>query len=414
MNEFALTSPARGGAALDTSGFPAQMRWILRLLERIEHGSLFIRFPDGQQATFGAGAPHADIALANWKVVGAALRSGDIGFGEAYIASDWSTSDLARLMTVFIRNRAAAEDVFYGSALGRLLYRLNHLMNRNTKVRAKKNIHAHYDLGNDFYALWLDRSMTYSSALFARVPDPHTPATAAELEAAQHTKYARVLSELALPRGARVLEVGCGWGGFAHAAANAGHAVTGLTLSPAQLAYARNRLAQQDLLANLKLQDYREEDGRYDGIASIEMFEAVGEAYWPAYFAMLKRCLAPHGRACVQTIEIDDALFERYRRGTDFIQQYIFPGGMLPSPCAFESQVRSAGLRIVNTLSFGRDYARTLATWRARFVAQERTVRTLGFDQRFMRIWEFYLAYCEAAFAEGNTDVTQYTLVHAS
>jgi cyclopropane-fatty-acyl-phospholipid synthase len=414
MNEFALISPARSGAALDTSGFPAQMRWVLRLLERIEHGSIFIRFPDGQQTTFGAGAPHADIALANWKVVGAALRSGDIGFGESYIAGDWSTSDLARLMKVFIRNRAAAEGVIYGSAAGRLLYRLRHLLNRNTKAQAKKNIHAHYDLGNDFYALWLDRSMTYSSALFAGVQDPHSPATEAELETAQHAKYARVLRELALPRGARLLEVGCGWGGFAQAAARAGHAATGLTLSPSQLTYARDRLAQQGLQAELKLQDYREEDGHYDGIASIEMFEAVGEAYWPAYFAMLKRCLAPHGRACVQTIEIDDALFERYRKSTDFIQQYIFPGGMLPSPRAFEAQVRSAGLRIVNAHSFGRDYARTLATWRARFISQDRAVRALGFDQRFMRIWEFYLAYCEAAFAEGNTDVTQYTLVHAS
>jgi cyclopropane-fatty-acyl-phospholipid synthase len=256
--------------------------------------------------------------------------------------------------------------------------------------------------------------MTYSGALFTDAQDPHTASTALELEAAQHSKYARVLNELALPRGARVLEVGCGWGGFAQAAAEAGHAVTGLTLSPSQLAYARDRLMHNGLQADLKLKDYRDEAGRYDGIASIEMFEAVGEAYWPAYFDMLKRCLAPHGRVCVQTIEIDNALFERYRRSTDFIQQYIFPGGMLPSPRAFESQVRSAGLRIVNSYSFGRDYARTLATWRARFVAQDRAVRALGFDQRFMRIWEFYLAYCEAAFAEGNTDVTQYTLAHAS
>jgi len=414
MNEFALNAPARSGATLDRSEFPPQMRWVLRLLERIEHGSIFVRFPDGQQGTFGAGAPHADIALANWNVVGAALKTGDIGFGEAYVAGDWSTSDLARLMTVFIRNRTAAESVIYGSALGRLLYRVRHLLNRNTKAQAKKNIHAHYDLGNDFYSLWLDRSMTYSSALFAGVQDPHAPATAAELEAAQHNKYARVLGELALPPGARVLEIGCGWGGFAQRAAQAGLAVTGLTLSPSQLAHARDRLAREGLNADLKLQDYRDESGRYDGIASIEMFEAVGEAYWPTYFDTLKRCLAPHGRACVQTIEIDEALFERYRRSTDFIQQYIFPGGMLPSPRAFEAQAHAAGLRIVNAHSFGRDYARTLATWRTLFISQDRAVHVLGFDQRFIRIWEFYLAYCEAAFAEGNTDVTQYTLVHAS
>jgi cyclopropane-fatty-acyl-phospholipid synthase len=414
MNEFVLTSPPRSGAALDTSGFPAQMRWVLRLLARIEHGSIYIRFPDGQQATFGSGQPHADIALANWNVVGAALRSGDIGFAETHIAGDWSTSDLTRLLTFFIRNRAAAEQVFYGTALGRLAYRLKHLLNRNTKAQAKKNIQAHYDLGNDFYALWLDPSMTYSSALFGATVDPHAPKTAAALESAQYAKYERLLRELALAPGAQILEIGCGWGGFAQTAAMAGHVVTGLTLSPSQLAYARDRLAQRGMHAELKLQDYRDERGRYDGIASIEMFEAVGETYWSSYFETLKRCLVPGGRACIQTIEIADSLFERYRKSTDFIQQYIFPGGMLPSPRAFESQARRAGLRITNARSFGGDYARTLAAWRARFLAQDAAVRALGFDSRFIRIWEFYLAYCEAAFAEGNTDVTQYTLVHAS
>jgi cyclopropane-fatty-acyl-phospholipid synthase len=210
-----------------------------------------------------------------------------------------------------------------------------------------------------------------------------------------------------------VLEIGCGWGGFAETAARAGHAIKGLTLSPSQLEFARARLARQNLPAELLLQDYRDERGQYDGIASIEMFEAVGEAYWTTYFDTLARCLKAGGRACIQTIEIADRLFDRYRRSTDFIQQYVFPGGMLPCPSEFRRQAERAGLRVVNARSFGTHYAKTLATWRVRFMAQLDAVRAQGFDERFIRIWHFYLAYCEAAFAEGNTDVTQYTLQKA-
>jgi cyclopropane-fatty-acyl-phospholipid synthase len=221
-----------------------------------------------------------------------------------------------------------------------------------------------------------------------------------------------VLDELELPAAASVLELGCGWGGFAAIAGHAGHRVTGLTLSAAQLEHAQGRLAAEGITADLRLQDYRDVQGRYDGIASIEMFEAVGEAYWPTYFATLKRCLAPGRRACVQSIVIADHLFDRYRAGTDFIQQHIFPGGMLPSPAKFRAQAAQAGLAIVAEHAFGPDYARTLASWRQRFLARLGEVRALGFDERFIRTWEFYLAYCEAAFACGNTDVVQYTLVH--
>jgi cyclopropane-fatty-acyl-phospholipid synthase len=249
--------------------------------------------------------------------------------------------------------------------------------------------------------------------LFETAADPHAPADTTTLQRAQQAKYARVLDALQVRPGARLLEIGCGWGGFARAAARAGHHVRGLTLSLAQLAFAQERLAGEGLTAALCLQDYRDETGTYDGIASIEMFEAVGEAYWPAYFATLARCLKPGARACVQTITIDDALFARYRRSTDFIQQYIFPGGMLPSRTAFAQCARAAGLRIVDTFAFGRHYARTLATWRARFLAQLPAVRALGFDDRFIALWTFYLSYCEAAFAQGNTDVVQFTLAHA-
>jgi cyclopropane-fatty-acyl-phospholipid synthase len=405
------SSAAPGHGRLDTSAYPSSARWALRLLERFSNGTLELTLPDGQRARFGSGGPHAQVRLHSWAPLRAALRSGDIGFAEAFIDGDWTTDDPVRVLKYFVRNREAAEAVIYGSFWGGLAYRLKHLVNRNTRAQAKKNIHAHYDIGNAFYALWLDPTMTYSSALFAPAAgDAHAAASGDELLAAQRLKYQRVLDELRLGSGSRVLEIGCGWGGFAETAARAGHLVKGLTLSAAQLQYAQKRLERDDLPAELVQQDYRDERGRYDGIASIEMFEAVGEAYWPAYFATLARCLKPGARACVQTIEIADHLFDRYRRSTDFIQQYIFPGGMLPCPAEFRRQAGRAGLRVVNAHSFGAHYAKTLATWRARFLSQLDAVRAQGFDERFIRIWHFYLAYCEAAFAEGNTDVTQYTL----
>lgn len=413
-HELALASPGPAPRALDTSAFPSSARWALRMLDRFSSGTLELAFPDGQRARFGSGSPQAQIRLHNWSPIQAALRSGDIGFAESFASGDWSTDDPVRVLKYFVRNRDAAESMIYGSFWGGLAYRLKHWLNRNTKQQAKRNIHAHYDLGNAFYALWLDPTMTYSSALFPQPPaDPHSPAGEDELAGAQQAKYRRVLDQLRLAPGSRVLEIGCGWGGLAEAAARAGHLVKGLTLSPAQLAYAQARLERQDLPAELALQDYRDEREQYDGIASIEMFEAVGEAYWPSYFATLARCLKPGGRACVQTIEIADHLFDRYRRSSDFIQQYIFPGGMLPSPSEFRRQAERAGLRVIGAHSFGTHYARTLATWRTRFLGRLRAVRAQGFDERFIRIWHFYLAYCEAAFAEGSTDVTQYTLARA-
>jgi cyclopropane-fatty-acyl-phospholipid synthase len=410
MTELALPYPG----AIDAARFPAHGRAALRLLESLQHGRLEVTFPDGQRASFGAGdARAADLHLANWNVIGATMSSGDIGFAEGYIAQDWSTNDLPRLLTTFLRNRGAVDRLIYGSLAGRLVHRLRHLLHRNTRAQARRNVHAHYDLGNAFYALWLDPTMSYSSALLPAHVTPHAPLAEAELVAGQRAKYRRVLDALQLGAPARILEIGCGWGGFAELALQRGHALTGLTLSTEQLDYARARLAAHGARADLRLQDYRDERGTYDAIASIEMFEAVGEAYWPAYFATLRRCLAPGGRACVQTIVIADELFARYRTGSDFIQQYIFPGGMLPSPSAFRKAARQAGLAIVDEHAFGFDYARTLATWRQRFHARLDEVRALGFDERFVRIWEFYLAYCEAAFARRNTDVVQYTLVQA-
>ena len=384
---------------------PAAARAVLALLERLRHGRLTVVTPAGHVMLFGSGEPHATMRLSNWNIFGASLARGDIGFAESFIAGDWHTDSLATLMRLMLANRDVIERALYGSWWGSLLYRIRHLFNRNTRSGSKRNIHAHYDLGNPFYEVWLDPSMTYSSALYGDDP-------ARSLQDAQHAKYRRILDALALPAGARVLEIGCGWGGFAEMAARDGLHVTGLTLSTEQHAWATKRLADAGLAerARFLLQDYRDERGHYDAIVSIEMFEAVGEPYWPGYFETVRRCLVPGGRAVVQTITIDDALFERYRRGTDFIQQYIFPGGMLPSPTVFEQGASRAGLSVDDRFAFGPDYARTLAEWRETFCANLPQITAQGFDSRFARTWEFYLAYCEAGFAQGTTDVMQFTL----
>jgi cyclopropane-fatty-acyl-phospholipid synthase len=355
---------------------------------------------------FGDNSHPVTLTLKNWDICNATLKSGDIGFAETFIDGNWSTDNLPGLIEIFVRNRHAVDAAIYGTWWGSLLYRVKHLFNRNSRSGSRKNIHAHYDIGNDFYKLWLDPSMTYSSALFSN-------GHADTLQAAQSAKYRRILNELQLPPQARVLEIGCGWGGFAElAASSAGAHVTGLTLSTEQLDFAHQRLADAGVADQvaLRLQDYRDTDDQFDAIASIEMFEAVGEAYWPSYFACIARNLKPNGRACIQTIVIADELFERYRKGTDFIQQYIFPGGMLPSPSAFRRQAEQHGLRVVNAFTFGLDYARTLDEWRSAFKEQLPQVRAQGFDDRFLRTWEFYLAYCEAGFRAQSVDVAQFTL----
>ncbi|MBX3604407.1 MAG: class I SAM-dependent methyltransferase [Piscinibacter sp.] len=389
---------------------PPAARAVFRLLERLEHGSLDVQLPDGSGLHFGTPAgdgPRAAIRLLNWKPCAAALKSGDIGFAESWINGDWHSPDLPALLTLLVANRTAIESVVYGRWWGALLYRLQHLLNRNSRRGSRRNIHAHYDLGNAFYRLWLDPTMNYSSAWFEGD-------RSRDMVAAQHAKVRRALRESGIAPGGRLLEIGCGWGALAEVAtADFGARVTGVTLSSEQLEWARRRLADARPAPDLRLQDYRDiDDGPYDAVVSIEMFEAVGRAYWPGFFETLRRQLKPGGRACIQTITIRDDLFPRYVRSTDFIQQYIFPGGLLPSPSAFRAAAASAGLRVVNELAFGADYAETLRRWRERFLAEDRQVRALGFDTRFMRLWEFYLAYCEAAFATGNTSVMQFTLQH--
>ena len=439
MNTATTTSP---GAAYRTAPkvpkMPASARSALKLLENLRFGALTLMLPDGTQRRFGehpqqhsvAQAPYpcATLTLHNWNVFGAALKSGDIGFAESFIAGDWSTPNLTELLKLFCANRREVEAVVYGTWAGRLLYRIKHLLKHNSRANSRKNIHAHYDLGNAFYSLWLDPSMNYSSAWFQREAPASAPGqtqgqghsaptqtpTQADFTAAQHAKVRRVLNEAGVTAGSRVLEIGCGWGALAEMAAGTlGAHVTGVTLSTEQLAFAQDRLARAGCttLADLRLQDYRDiADGPYDAIASVEMVEAVGQAYWPTYFATVSRLLKPGGKACIQSIVIKDHLFERYLKSTDFIQQYIFPGGCLPSPQAFRQQAQAQGLTVVNELAFGLDYADTCRIWRQRFLAHKDEVLALGFDERFVRIWEFYLAYCEAGFRTGDIDVMQFTL----
>lgn len=399
---------------------PAAARTVMHLLSKLAHGSLHVQWPDGSHARFGSGdQPHATLVVHHWRMCDQALKSGDIGFAESFIAGDWSTPHLPDLLRVLVKNRRELDDVVFGTWWGRLAYRVRHLLNRNNKTNSRKNIHAHYDLGNAFYELWLDDTMNYSAAVFESADT--------SMREAQHAKVRRALRMAGVQPGDRVLEIGCGWGALAEMATTEFNAsLVGVTLSTEQLAWAQQRLAKLGVnqgsdgagnmpTAHLRLQDYRDigvttPDAPFDAICSIEMVEAVGREYWPTYFQAVNRLLKPGGRACIQTITIADELFERYVRSTDFIQQYIFPGGCLPSPGAFREQARAAGLEVVDEFAFGQDYARTLAVWREQFVKEHERVLALGFDQRFLRIWEFYLAYCEAAFAENNTNVMQFTL----
>jgi cyclopropane-fatty-acyl-phospholipid synthase len=408
MQTFSPTSDHNFDLSAMPNSMPAAARTCLKLLTQLKHGSLAVQLPDGSVRHFGQSGSlatlQASLILHNWNVCSAALKSGDIGFAEGYIAGDWSTPHLADLLRVFIANRREVEDVIYGTWLGRLAYRIKHLLNRNTKANSQKNIHAHYDLGNSFYELWLDKSMSYSSALFEG--DTSKP-----MIDAQYAKVRRALKAANVKAHDRVLEIGCGWGGLAEIAAKEFDAnITGVTLSTEQLEFANKRMERIGK-ADLRLQDYRDiADQPFDAICSIEMVEAVGREYWPEYFQTVARLLKSGGRACIQAITIDDALFERYVKSTDFIQQYIFPGGCLPSPSEFRKAAQAAGLQVVDELAFGTDYAETCRRWRADFLKHREQILPLGFDEPFMRTWEFYLAYCEAAFEERNIDVMQFTL----
>lgn len=387
---------------------PRACRLVLRMLAGIQGGSIAVLDPAGNRHLVGHGALQATLEVADWQVFERILSHGSIGFGEDYMAGLWRSDQLQALLSLLASNREALHQAIHGNFLRLLAHRLWHVLHPNTRRGARRNIAAHYDLGNDFYALWLDETMSYSSACYS-APD----ATLAE---AQREKYRRVLRQIAPAPGQHVLEIGCGWGGFAEVAVQEfACRVTGLTLSQEQLAWSRERAARGGFAdrAEFLLCDYRDVQGQYDHIVSIEMIEAVGEAWWPSYFSRLRELLKPGGRAVLQAITIDESLFAHYRRDVDFIQRYIFLGGMLPSPAVVAEQAQQAGLAIRARAAFGLDYARTLAEWMVRFNAQAEAVRAQGFDERFIRMWQFYLAYCEAGFRAGSTDVYHFTLSHA-
>lgn len=409
MNPTTTSAPVNSS----TQAMPASVRRVVSLLQRLQHGTLHVQWPDGRVEQFGSAngeGLNATLHLHSYAPLTQAMKSGDIGFAESYIAGEWTTNNLAELLQLLVANRRDMEELIYGNWLGRLFYRVRHLLHRNTRSNSKKNIHAHYDLGNAFYELWLDPTMNYSSAWFDN--DRSQP-----MAQAQTAKVRRALRMVDAKAGDRILEIGCGWGALAELGGQEfGAHMSGVTLSHEQLAFANQRMQTHGLAAtsNLRLQDYRDiDDGPYDAICSIEMLEAVGQEYWDTYFQSVARLLKSGGKACVQTITIDDSLFDRYVKSTDFIQQYIFPGGCLPCPREFRAHAERAGLKVIDELAFGLDYAETLRRWRHQFMADKAQVLQLGFDERFIRIWEFYLAYCEAAFEQHNTDVMQFTLVKA-
>lgn len=377
-----------------------------RLLAGIEAGRLTVVTPAGQRIEHRAAydGPEAVLALHSWRALRRLVTGGDIGFAEAYIAGEWSTPDLVPLIEMATKNCHYLERAILGWVPARAINRIRHLRNGNSKAGSRRNIAFHYDLGNDFYRLWLDRSMTYSSALFR---DP-----AQSLEEAQQAKQTEITDRLQLAGGERVLEIGCGWGALAARLAAAGARVTALTLSRQQLAHARATAEAEGVAdrVDARLEDYRDTTGTFDRIVSIEMLEAVGEQYWPTYFAKLRERLCPGGKAVLQVITIAEDRFDNYRKGVDFVQRYIFPGGLLPTKEIILRQARRAGFGVASTMAFGGSYAATLAEWRRRFMAAWPEIERLGFPPSFRRLWQYYLAYCEAGFRTGVLDVAFYVL----
>jgi cyclopropane-fatty-acyl-phospholipid synthase len=387
---------------------------VLGCFKKVQGGQFIFVLPNGSKETFGQLANETDtpvkVQINDLKAFSLAISSGDIGVAEGYFKNYWHTEELEKLLRLALQNRAFFDKLIYGTWFGSLIYKIKHFLHRNTKAQSKKNIHAHYDLGNQFYGLWLDPSMMYSSALFNGNYQQ-------ALQDAQNAKCENILTNLNANEGDKILEIGCGWGNFIKRANERNVAVDGITISTEQLNYVQQELRPKGpntSLAQLNsaavLQDYRDCNQQYDGIVSIEMFEAVGEAFWPSFFKTIDRCLKPGKKAVIQTIVIDDALFPAYRTGTDFIQQYIFPGGMLPSVSVFESQVKAAGLKVKDRFYFGQDYAQTLRIWADSFNQQVDAIKTLGFKDEFVRLWNFYLFYCAAGFAEKTLEVVQFTI----
>ncbi len=387
---------------------PFLFRSLARMALHLRHGTLVAITPEREvlRIVGAEPGPVGVLIINDYKLGARVMRGGNVGFAEAYMDGLWDSPDVTAVLEVFSLNTESVRALFTAQPLVKLINRIGHAFNRNSKTQARKNIEAHYDLGNDFYEAWLDPTMTYSSARFA-FPGQ-------DLAAAQENKYRSLADRIHLTPDHSVLEIGCGWGGFAEfAAKEIGCRLTGITISPKQYEFARKRMFDQGLAekVDIQLRDYRDVDGEFDRITSIEMFEAVGEAYWPRFFDTIRTLLRRGGEAGLQIITIRDDQYEPYRNGVDFIQRYVFPGGMLPSPSVFAEQVSRAKLTLADTATFGRDYAATLAAWRERFLAAwPRLAGSDGFDDRFRRLWTYYLSYCEAGFRAGTIDVAQVRL----
>lgn len=408
MKDFRVSTPVITSLA-GQAGLPRYFGAVFEQVKGLNQGRLDAHLPDGRvfRAEGAAPGPVAEIHIHNPDLFARLIREGDLGFSEAYLDGWWSSPDLQAFMDLIHVENDSILDGFPGLGLLRAYERLRFHLKPNSKKGSRRNISYHYDLGNDFYGLWLDQTMTYSSALFADGQE--------SMETAQTAKYAALVDQLGVKPGDHVLEIGCGWGGFAeYAAKERGLRVTGLTISREQFDFAQERIRRAGLedRVTLKLQDYRDETGRYDGIASIEMFEAVGERYWPVYFGALRERLSPGGRAVLQIITVEDKRFATYRKGVDFIQKYIFPGGMLPSPSVLRGEVEKAGLEVLRSMEFGPSYSQTLRRWHDSFSQNWDAVAGLGFDERFRRMWNYYLTSCASAFETGVCDVTQIAIAH--
>lgn len=421
MTAIETTTAERGAPRLDPrnaealgslKGAPLSFQIAARMLRRLRFGTLNLTLPDGRLLQFEGAepGPTAQMTVKDWRLARRIAAHGSIGFAEAYVDGMWDTNDLSTTLVFFSQNMDGLMPTLRGRGVLRFLDKAFHAFNRNTKRGSRRNIHAHYDLGNDFYSRWLDETMTYSAALFDDA--------AATLAEGQTRKYAALADSIGLTDADHVLEIGCGWGGFAEYAAGVrGAKVTAVTISQEQHTFASQRMFDKQLSdkVDIRLQDYRDIQGTFDGVASIEMFEAVGERYWPNFFDKVRDVLAPGGRAGLQIITIREDLFDSYQRKVDFIQRYIFPGGMLPSITRLRSEVSRAGLAWDGARMFARDYADTLKAWADRFNDTWSDIRTLNakFDERFRRLWHYYLAYCEAGFRTGRIDVGQFALTRA-
>jgi cyclopropane-fatty-acyl-phospholipid synthase len=386
---------------------PRYFHPVFNLCSQLNTGRLDFELPDGRvfRVEGSKSGPVAYVKINDNDIFARLIRDGDLGFSEAYMDGAWDSPDLQAFMDFVHADNGDLYDGFPGMGLVRKWEQFRFWLQSNSKKQARKNISHHYDLGNDFYGLWLDDTMTYSSAIFEQGDN--------SLEMAQRAKYASMVDQMGAQPGDHILEIGCGWGGFAeYAAKERGLKVTGLTISQEQLKYAQKRMEKNGLqdLVELKLQDYRDETGTYDGIASIEMFEAVGQKYWPIYFDKVKECLKPGKNATLQIITIQDARWDVYRNTVDFIQKYIFPGGMLPSPTVLRQEVVKAGLEVEKSIEFGKSYAQTLRMWHDTFNDRWDQIEKMGFDDRFRRMWNFYLTSCASTFEYGNCDVTQITI----